>query len=201
MARTVDGDIFISPDGKRRAYAQVTAWVTSQSETEGASRQCLNNSRLFVSSNAGPFDLVFLQEATDTEGGNSLEIVDWSPDGRRLLLQLAQWQYESPGVTRTPIVYRADTGIFQQPDLTRSFHKQFGIDCSLEVHVSGFSNEGKIVIETEPMTPEEEEVLAVPSCARKKGQWLLTIASETLTPLPETTKIAHNAKIEPQPAK
>jgi hypothetical protein len=202
ISRTVDGDVFVSPDGKRRAYAHVDARAVSrQPNPERASFICVNNSRLFVSSAGENFELVFLQEATDTEAGNSLEVVDWSADSHRVLVELAQWQYESPGVTRSPLVYQAETGVFQQPDLLRSFRKQFGLDCSLHVHVAGFSSEGKVVIETEPMTPEEEEVLAVPSCSRKKSQWVLNIASESISAAPETTKVVHNAKVEPRPQK
>jgi len=202
VSRTVTSDIFVSPDDKRRAYARVVARaVAGQANWERTFAACVNNSSLFVGSNGNPFELVFLEEATDIESGNSLEIVDWSADSRRLLLQLAQWQYGSPGVTRSPLVYQAEFGIFQQPDLSRSFRKQFGIDCSLEVRVAGYSADGKIVIETTPLTPEEEEVLAIPSCSRKKSQWVLTISSESLTPLPENPKIVRNAKLEPQPEK
>lgn len=200
ISRTVNSDIIASPDGKRRAYTRVTAKVvTSPVNAERAFTMCVNSSSLFVSTNADAFELVFLQEANDLETGNSLQVTDWSADSRRLLLELAQWQYESPGVTRTPLVYQADTGVFQQPDVSRAFRREFGIDCSLDVHVAGFSNEGKIVIETDPMTPEEEEVLALPSCSRKKSQWTLNLSNETLSPLPETAKIVRNGKVESRP--
>ncbi|HVO62971.1 MAG TPA: hypothetical protein VMT53_18725 [Terriglobales bacterium] len=198
-SRTVSSDIFVAPDGKRPAYTRVVAnSVSGQLNPARISRVCVNNSLLFVKSEAD-FDLVFLQEASDTETGNSLQIVDWSADSHRLLLELAQWQYDSPGVTRSVLVYQAELGVFQQPDLSRAFRKQFGIDCSLNVHVAGFTAEGKIVIDTQPMTPEEEEVLAIPSCSPKKAQWILNPASESIAPLPEGAKLVHNAKMEAQP--
>jgi hypothetical protein len=202
ISRTVSSDIFISPDGKRRAYTRVVAnSVAGQLNAERTVRMCVNNSMLFVNANGDSFDLVFLQEATDTENGNSLQIVDWSADGHRLLLELAQWQYDSPGVTRSPLVYQTELGVFQQPDLGRAFHKQFGMDCSLNVRVAGFTGDGKIVIETQPLAPEEEEVLAIPSCSPKKGQWILSPSSESITSLPEGAKVVHNAKAEPQPTR
>ena len=140
---------------------------------------------------------MFLQEPTDTETGNGLRMVDWSSDDRRLLLELSQWQYETPGITRSPLIYQAEYGVFQQPDLPVIFHKQFGIDCSMEVHVGGFTAENQIVIETEPLSPEEEEVLSLPSCSRKKSSWILNSAAESIRPLPETSKVVHNAKTEP----
>ena len=197
-SRTVTSDVFVSPDGRRRAYTRVVANVPgTQPSPERVAVTCVNNSSLFVSAVPGSYDLVFLQEASDTETGNSLQIVDWSADSHRLLLELAQWQYESPGVTRTALIYQAELGVFQQPDLSRAFRKQFGIECSLNVHVAGFTAEGKIVIDTQPLTPEEEEVLAVPSCSPKKGEWILNPSSESVTPLPESAKIVHNAKVEP----
>lgn len=202
ISRTVSSDIFVSPDGKKRAYTRVAAKAAAgQLSTERTSSVCVNNSMLFFNSSTDSFDLVFLQEATDTETGNSLQIVDWSPDSHRLLLELAQWQYDSPGTTRSPLIYQPESGVFQQPDLTRAFRKQFGMDCSLNVHVAGFTAEGKIVIETQPMTPEEEEVLALPSCSPRKAQWILSPSSESISALPEAAKIVHSAKVEPQPAK
>jgi hypothetical protein len=202
MSRTVNSDVLVAPDGKRRAYTRVIANAVAADPTvHRTARLCVNNSMLFVKSGADPFDLVFLQEASDTETGNSLQIVDWSADSRRLLLEVAQWQYDSPGITRSALVYQAELGVFQQPDLSRAFRKQFGIDCSLNVHVAGFSAEGKIVIETQPLAPEEEEVLATPSCSPKKGQWILSPSSESISAMPESTKIVHNAKTESPPSK
>jgi hypothetical protein len=201
-SRTVGSDIFVSPVGRRRAYVQVTAnSVGDQSKPEGHSVMCVNNSRLFVSTQGNTFDLVFLQEASDTETGNSLRMVDWSADGHRLLIELAQWQYESPGLTRTPLIYLAELGTFQQPDLSRSFRSEFGIECSLDVHVAGFTSDNRVVIETEPLSPEVEEVLSLPSCARKKSQWILNVADESIRPLPEGNKVVRNAKVELQSEK
>ncbi|MBV9482806.1 MAG: hypothetical protein JO249_18990 [Acidobacteria bacterium] len=202
LSRTVTSDVFVSPDGKRRAYTRGTArLVRAGANPERASAMCVNNSSLFVSSKGDSFELVFLEEANDSETGNSLRIVDWSGDSRRLLLELAQWQYDSPGATRTPLIYQAEAGVFEQPDLSRSFHKQYGLNCSLDVHVAGFSNEDKIIVETEPLTPEEEEVLATPSCARKKSQWTVNSRTESIVQTPETAKLIHNAKIVPRSEK
>jgi hypothetical protein len=198
----VRSDIYIPPDGKHRAYAEVEATAIRPQRTAGYSGPlCVNNARLFVGSDVGDFRLVFLQEPSDTETGNSLRIVDWSVDGRRLLLELAQWQYDSPGVSRSPLVYDVNYGVFQQPDMNHVFSKQFGSECLLGVHVLGFSSEGKVAIETQPLSPEEEEVLAVASCSRKKAAWTLSVVSETLTPLPDTSKVQHYGKSEPQPTK
>jgi len=198
--RTIRSDVMVSPDGKRKAYAEVEAKNFRGQGAPGAP-SCVNNSRLLVSSDAGEYKIVFLQEATDAESGNSLRLVDWSADGRRLLVELAQWAYEGVGVARSPLVYDANYGLFRQPELLHVFNKQFGTECSLEVHVAGFSADGKVVIETQPLTPEEEEVLGLQTCSKKKAAWALNITNETLTPVADAAKLPHNAKNEPQPAR
>jgi hypothetical protein len=199
--RMVRSDVFISPDNKHRAYCEVEARAIRPSIVGYSRPLCVNNSRLSVGSDSSDFKVVFLQEPSDVEAGNSLRVVDWSADSRRLLFELAQWQYDSPGVSRTPVVYDVNYGVFQQPDLNHIFSRHFGLECSLNVHVVGFSPEAKVVIETQPLSPEEEEVQALPSCSHKKGAWLLSVASEALTTLSDTSKVQHYAKTEPAAGK
>lgn len=201
-SRTVRSDILVSPDGKRRAYAEVEAHaVYPQRPANYSGPLCVNNSRLFLASEAPEFKIIFLQEPTDQENGNSLRPVDWSADSRRLLLELVEWQNESPGVVRSIVLYDSRNGTFQQPDLTHIFQKQFNLECSLDVHVLGFTAEGRIVFAAEPLSPEEEEVFGVASCARKKETYEMDRATETIVSIPGAPKIQHNAKIEPAPAK
>lgn len=199
-SRTVRSDILVSPDGKHRAYTEVEAKVVHAQRSPGyAGPVCVNNSRLFVAGEEGQFKLVFLQEPTEAEGGNSLRVVDWSESGRDVLVELVQWQYESPGVTRSPMVYDSLTTVFQEPEMAHVLDKHFGVDCGSDLHVLGFLPEGKIAVETKPLSPEAEEVLGVQSCSKKRSEWALTIGSESLAPLPETTKIQHYGKPEPPP--
>jgi hypothetical protein len=196
-SRTVKSALLVSPDGKRRAYVEVEARSLRGQGAPGAAA-CVNNSRLYVSAD-GDYKIVYLQEATDAESGNSLRLVDWSADGRRLLVELAQWAYEGVGVARSPLIYDAAYGLFRQPELLHVFNKQFGMECSLDVHVSGFSADGKVVIETQPLSPEEEEVLELPTCSKKKSAWALNLTNETLAPFTDPTKLPHNSKTDAQP--
>jgi len=195
-SRTVRTEVYASPDGHHRAYAEVEARALSAAQKGQSGPSCVNNSRLFIATDNNNFQIAFLQEASDSETGNALRIVDWSADSRRLLLELAQWSYDSPGVTNTPIIFDARHGVFQHFDLNHALSKQFGVECSLQVRVSGFASDGKIALETQPLSPEEEEVLALPTCAKKKAYWLLSPSSETLAALPDAAKASHNAKIE-----
>jgi hypothetical protein len=200
--RIVRSDIFVSPDGKRRAYTEVEAKALyPQRPPTYSGPLCVNNSRLFATSEGQDFKIVFLQEPSDQETGNSLRPVDWSADSRRFLLELGEWQYETPGISRSILLYDARSGTFQQPDMMHIFRKQFGIECSLNTHVMGFTGEGKIAFETQPLAPEEEEVLALPSCSRRKETYEMDRSTETIIALPAAPKIQHNAKIEPAPSK
>jgi len=195
-------ETLVSPDGKHRAYAEVEARALYPQRPPGYSGPlCVNNSRLFVANEGQDFKTVFLQEPSDQETGNSLRPVDWSADSRRLLLELAEWQYETPAITRSILIYDSRNGTFQQPDLAQVFRKQFRIECSLDIHVTGLTPEGKIIFETQPLSPEEEEVLSLPSCSRKKEIYEMDRTTETIIALPNSPKLQRNAKIEPPPAK
>ena len=197
-SRTVRTELFVSPDGKHRAYAENEAHALYPQRPAGYSGPlCVNSSRLFVANESPDYKIVFLQEPSDIEAGNSLRPVDWSADSRRLLLELAEWQYEAPGVTRSIVIYDARNGTFQQPDFPRIFHKLFERECSLDIRVSGFTAEGKIVFDSEPLTPEEEEVFAVPSCSRKKETYEMDRTTETIVSVPTAPKLQRNAKTEP----
>jgi hypothetical protein len=154
---------------------------------------------LFVAGEDGQFKLVFLEEPTDAEAGNSVRIVDWSDDGRYILVELAHWQYEAPGVTRSPMIYDTLWKVFQQPDMAHVLDKHFGVQCEADVRVLGFLPETKVALETKPLSPEAEEVLGIQSCSKKKSEWVLTVGSESLAPLTEAAKIQHYAKTEPPP--
>ena len=196
-SRTVRGDTLVSPDGKHRAYAEVEATSLHPQRPSGYTGPlCVNNARLFAAADNEEFKVRFLQEPADVENGNSLRLVDWSPDSRRLLAELAEWQYEQPGVTHSVLLYDTRYGTFQQPDLIRALAKTYGRECALNLHVLGFDAQGKIVLEAQGLTPEEEEVAGVSSCTRKKTYFALDRTTETLVSVPELPQLQHNAKVE-----
>ena len=198
ISRTVKTDTLIAPDGKRKAYAEVEATALSQQRPSGYSGPlCINYSRVFVTGDNDDFKLRFMQEPADIENGNSLRLIDWSPDGRRLLAELAEWQYEQPGVSHSVLLYDSRYGTFQQPEFPHLLAKTYDHDCSLDFRVLGFGPQGKIVLEGNPLTPEEEEIQGVSSCVKKKTYFELDRATETLVSVQEIPKVQHNAKSEP----
>jgi hypothetical protein len=104
-SRTV---LLVSPDGRYRAFAESEA-VASQANEVGTP-ECKNFSKLYVASPSGlgyraVLELNPLPEAL----GNSIDLIDWSPHGHRLLLAQGVWQWGSDaGATRARI-YDADT--------------------------------------------------------------------------------------------
>ncbi len=196
-SRTVKSDTLVTPDGKRKAYAEVEATALSPQRAAGYSGPlCVNNSRLFVTSDNGEFKLRFMQEPADVENGNSLRLIDWSADGRRLLAELAEWHYEQPGVVHSILLFDSRYGTFQQPEVAHLLAKTYDHDCSLDFRILGFGLQGKIVLEGSPLSPEEEEIQGVSSCVKKKTYFELDRATETLVSVPEMPKIQHNAKSE-----
>lgn len=195
-SRIVRSDTFIAPDGKHRAYAEVEATALYPQPPAGHTGPiCVNNSRIFVGE-TGEYKIRFLQEPADVESGNSVRLVDWSSDGRRLLAELMEWQYDQPGATHSILVYDARNGTFQQPDLIRALGKTFGRECAVNFRVLGFGTKGTIALEAQPLTPEEEEVQGLLSCSRKMSYFEMDRATETLVGVPDLPKLQHNAKIE-----
>lgn len=196
-SHTVKGNVLVAPDQKHRAYAEVETTALHPQRPAGYTGPlCVNNSRLFIAGDAADFKLRFLQEPADVESGNSLRLVDWSADSRRLLAELAEWQYDQPGATRSVLLYDSRYGTFQLPDLARALAKAYSHDCSFNFRVMGFGAQGAIVLEGEPLSPEEEEVLGVSSCAKKRTFFELDRATENMVSLPEMPKLQHNAKSE-----
>jgi hypothetical protein len=196
-SRTVKSDVLVAPDGKHRAYAEVEARALAAQRANGYTGPlCINNSRLFVRADSGEFQLRFLQAPADVETGNSLRLVDWSSDGRRLLAELADWQYEQPGVSQSVLIYDSRYGTFQQPDLPHALVKFYNRECAFNFHVLGFANQGAIALEALPLSPEEEEVSGLASCAKKKVYFEMDRATENMVSVPEMPKLQHNARME-----
>lgn len=196
-SHAMKGEVLVAPDGKHRAYSEVEATALATQRGNGfAGPLCVNTSRLYVSADSGDFQLRFLQEPADVETGNSLRLVDWSSDGRRLLAELAEWQYEQPGVTHSILMYDSRYGTFQQPDLPHLLAKLYDRECGFNFRVLGFAGKGAIALEAQPLTPEEEEVLGLSNCAKKKTYFEMDRATESLISVPEMPKLQHNAKAE-----
>jgi hypothetical protein len=74
--------------------------------------------------------------------------------------------------------------------------KLYDRECGFNFRVLGFAGKGAIALEAQPLTPEEEEVLGLSNCAKKKTYFEMDRATESLISVPEMPKLQHNAKAE-----
>jgi len=142
----------VSSSAGYRAYAEVkaTAFTPKYQETY-TGPLCENTSRLFL---AGPGDAEFklaYSQSQDFSDGNSLKLVDWSPDGMHLLMERTSWKYESEGAYTDLVLFSLSSGGVTAPDLSKILESRFGKDCGSENSVIGFTPEGNVVILVAPL--------------------------------------------------
>lgn len=192
-SRLVRTPVLVSPDGRHRAYAEVRARVVKPAgDSPIAWVSCANTSRLLLSTPEGSgFRLVYQEEPKRWQLGNGIKLLDWSPDGRYLLLELWIWQYESDNINNDVAVYDTEMSIFVFPYYWRSFRRQHGKECRVAINTVGFSSDSRVVIEASPWDTLEEE-----NCVEKAGLWLLDPFRETLEALPDDYKVQRYGKFE-----
>jgi hypothetical protein len=158
-----------SPDGLHRAYIEVEA-IAFQPKDESTydGPLCENTSRLFI---AGPndddFKLSYSQSPPEIADGNSLKLVDWSPDGAHLLLERTIWKYESEGDYTDLVIFALKSGAVTAPDLFKVFETRFGKDCSSENSAMGFLPDGNIVVAMRPPEDTYYNQGAIPCVKRR----------------------------------
>lgn len=175
----VRSPVFVSPDGRHQAFVENEAVAYP-----GRGPECVNNAKLFVK---GPgdkeFRLAYLQEPTTYQLYSHIEIVDWSPDSRDLLVQLFIGQWGSDWGAFSPLLYHAWDGVFSSQNMvSTALSTHFGYGCSYGVRTLGFSPDGGVVLKIQPVF-DEEGALDPKSCVKKQGLWLL---KDGLLPLAST---------------
>ncbi|HWR34926.1 MAG TPA: hypothetical protein VN622_03520 [Clostridia bacterium] len=191
--KLIRSPLLISPGG-HRAYV----------ETESLPRRdahgdfCVNTSRLYVASGKDEFALVLMQEATVDELGNALRLVDWSADGRLLLLDLHLWTYLSDWADTTIVAFDREMGAFFRPDLHQIFSQHFGRDCSFFVSGEGVTASGQIVLK---ITPGDEEMSAEPSCVDSATLMLFDLDSNEIHQPPADYRAHPNGRFQPNTVK
>lgn len=178
----VRSPVLTSPGGLHRAYAEVAAIAFRAKEQPSDSEpSCENTSRLFL---AGPgvkeFKLVYSQAPPDFSDGNSLKLVDWSPDGTKLLIERTIWAYESEGDFTDVVLFDVNSGRATAPDLPKLLGARFAKDCSSENSVMGFTADGNVVVSIAPVRDTYYNEGAT-SCVRRKTAVALNSKRELQT--------------------
>jgi hypothetical protein len=196
--------IFVSSDGSHRAYVEVEATAFQPRDPATYSGPlCENTSRLFV---AGPGETKFglaYSQSQDFSDGNSLKLVDWSPDRMHLLIERTQWTYESEGDYTDFLLFDANSGAITQPDLLAIIAARYGKDCGSENSARGFTPEGKVVVAVAPLTDEIALMNGAKSCVKRETLLIVDLKrglSASAEPLAGNFKVVHYGKFQESPA-
>lgn len=194
-SRLVRTHFFVSPGGRYRAYVEVEA-IASKSNTAPDS-ECASTSRLFVAAGDQSFRQVLVLEPTPDATGNTLTIVDWSPDGRTLLVDQGVFQWGSDVGRSSARLYDAETGTLSEPALVENaFSKRAGAPCASVIEPLGFSEYGQLVLKASPFFMLGEETPVEDSCLQQQGVWMLEPATQKLIPLPQDYKVQRYGRFE-----
>jgi len=183
-----------SPDQRHRAYVQVTAkaYTAPDIPKELFNEACQNTSKLFVGdANATRLRSVFQLGSSSfrafgetwASDGNGMRIVDWSPSGRYLLVELSLWKYETEGQNRIPLHYDVKTGKIQMANLYSLFEKRFGSKCEVDFQMEGFSHDNQPIVLASPPQRDHEFV----PCVNRKERFELQFGENQLKPVSPST--------------
>ena len=186
--------VLMSPDGLYRAYAESEA-VASQAPN-GSNAECQNTSKLFVS---GPtsekFRPVLVVEPSPEALGNSIDLVDWSLHGHRLLLAQGFWQWGSDVGGMMVRIYDAESeNLSRKFVVDEAFSRYVGKNCAGVFRPMGFSSSGKVIVTAGPFFMVGEDKPVEDSCVQKEGFWLVDFVISTVSQLPDTYRVERHAK-------
>lgn len=185
--------VLTSPDGRYKAYAinEAIAERSSDGELSG----CKSTSRLFVTApGSEQVKPVLVVEPVEGASGNSIELVDWSRDGHRLVVieGFGQWASDAGGTVVR--VYDADSDKVSDEHLFYEASRRFvGRECVGTFDPIGFSPHGKVVVTAYPGL-DEEQILQDDSCVKKMEIWELDLATAKLQRLRNDYKVQRYGK-------
>ncbi len=182
--RLARSNVLISPDGTRRARAEVEA-LPLQNEIRD-SLACQNISRILVSTPGTGERQVFAQNpGGEGKNGNGVKLIDWSPDGQRLLFALYTWLYPNQVDPPLAVVYNASSGTVDAIEVASLLRRRIAGDCSLQIEIAGFTPDGRIVVRSAPgvRSGQEEPCRVAPTL------WLVHDAEKSIEALPATSTI------------
>lgn len=187
--------VLTSPDGLYRAYAESEA-VASQSPS-AANAECQNTSTLFVSDpKIHNFRPVLVVKPSPEALGNSIDLVDWSPNGNRLLLAQGVWQWGSDAGGIMVRIYDAQSKNLSRESLVdEAFSRHVDKNCVGVFYPVGFSSSGQIVLTAGPFFEEGEDKPLEDSCVQQKGFWLMDTSIPAVTQLPDNYRVERYAKV------
>ncbi len=176
MARSA---MLVAPGGGRAAWAEVEAHALRVDSDEGT---CQNVSRLWIRDGERTAIAFVQKPGWEGRNGNAIDLIDWSQDGSRLLLELHTWTYPTDPVDPTLLVWDAATRSIEQVDAASRLAARFGEGCRYRLRGRGFGPDGAIVFAAEP-SPEAER-----RCGEPAGLWSISRDGRTLAPTAEPSR-------------
>jgi hypothetical protein len=196
----------VSPDKKARAFVEVEATALQSTAAENyVGSLCRNVSKLYVVSDQAGFGQPRYVEKPGKPGqenveGNSLRIVDWSPDGKWLLVDMKTWIYQSEGWSNFALLYSLQSGTTKQFDLQKLFTNALKKECAVFPEIMGFTSSGEIILEVAPVGGEDDEELFGESCFRSRSFWTVNSKSE-IKQIAQPPTIRRNGQWQEPPGK
>jgi hypothetical protein len=143
-----------------------------------------------------PFRQVLVVEPSPEALGNSVGIVDWSPDGRTLLFAQGVFQWGSDFGGSFVRFFDAYSGAMSDAQLIdEAFSKRTRqTTCAAVIEPLGFALDGEIVLTAAPFFMVGEDQPVEDSCVRQKGLWLFEPKAQTWNALPEDYKVQRYGK-------
>jgi hypothetical protein len=189
--------VLVSPDGLYRAYAESEAAASQSPNT--ANPECQNSSKLFVSGpNGDDFRPVLVVKPSPEALGNNIDLIDWSPDGNRLLLAQGVWQWGSDAGGIMVRIYDAESKNLSRGSLVdEALSRHVGKNCAGVFYPVGFASSGQVVLTAGPFFEEGEDKPVEDSCVQQKGFWLMDTSIPAVTQLPDNYRVERYAKVLP----
>jgi hypothetical protein len=186
--------VLVSPDGRYRAYAESEAIASKPLDAVIA--ECQNTSTLFVSGpNSDKFHAVLVLKPLPEALGNSLDLVDWSLTGHRLLFTQGSWQWGSDAGGMMVRIYDAESERLSREFLVdEAFNRYVGKNCAGVFQPLGFSPMGKLVVTAGPFFDVGEDKPVKDSCVQQEGSWLIDPASGAVRQLAKGYKVQRYGK-------
>lgn len=203
-SRLVRSPVLVSPDGLYRAHVEVQATAFKpKDEATYAGPLCFNDSTLFVEGPEGKNFKIVYSDSPKVLEGNSIKLIDWAPDGKSLLVESAQWEYESEGIYTEFFIFPLDSGVIAEPDLMITLAERFGKDCWSDNEVLGFTPGGAVIVAVKPDTDETGLENGAISCVKRKTLVAIDLtqaATKIVRVLPANTKVSRNGTYVPSGA-
>lgn len=197
-SRLVRSPGLISPDGLHRARVEVKATALKpKNEATYVGPLCFNDSILFVDGPGGKTSKVVYSDSPKVLEGNSIKLVDWAPDGKSLLVETAQWEYESEGIYTEFFIFSVDSGTIVEPNLKEMLDAGFGKDCWSENAALGFTSNGNVIVAVRPDTDVIGLENGAISCVKRKTLVSLNLNGPPGTSvqiMPANTKVVRNGR-------